>query len=164
MLRGLDYLNVIKITTLTSIDIYFINENKFLVGCRKNNPAKDYLFTPGCRTFKGETIREGLERVALKELGLKIDPDKCKLVGIYDHIYKNNFMNNNFGTHYVNSAFVYLISNDEIKKIRCDDQHEDLFMVDFNDALDPKSKYNDKIHENVKITLRDIIKKNIIQL
>ena len=148
-----EYYDIIKKTTLTSIDIYFIKNNKVLVGKRNNNPAKNFLFTPGCRTFKCEKQMEGLKRVAKKELGLSINPKKCKLIGIYDHIYQNNFRDDKTKTHYVDVAYSYEINNDELNNITLDDQHDNYIMVDINKALE-----NNLIHDYVKITLKDLLK------
>lgn len=152
------YYQIIKDTTLTSIDIYFMKDNKILVGKRNNNPAKDFLFTPGCRTFKGETQTEGLKRVAKKELGLNIDPSKCKLIGVYDHIYQNNFRDELTKTHYVDVAYLYKISDEELNNISLDNQHENFRLVDINETLNNNSELNNLVHDYVKLALIDIKK------
>jgi len=147
------YYQIIKDTTLTSIDIYFIKDNKVLVGKRNNNPAKGYLFTPGCRTFKGEIQTEGLKRVAKKELGIDINPLDCKLIGVYDHIYENNFIDDLTKTHYVDVAYLYNISDKELSSINLDDQHDSFSLIDIDEALE-----NKLVHNYVKLALVDIKK------
>jgi len=147
------YYQIIKDTTLTSIDIYFIKDNKVLVGKRNNNPAKGYLFTPGCRTFKGEIQTEGLKRVAKKELGIDINPLDCKLIGVYDHIYENNFIDDLTKTHYVDVAYLYNISEKELGSINLDDQHDSFSLIDIDEALE-----NKLVHNYVKLALVDIKK------
>ena len=161
MLNPEKYYDIIKHTPLTSIDIFFTNKNKFLVGKRNNNPAKGYLFTPGCRTYKNETLSEGIVRVANTEVGIIIDPNKCKLIGVYDHIYEDNFMDKEIGTHYVNSAYHYNISDEEISKIKTDDQHDIFILVDIDEAIDKNSELHKQIHKYVINTLKDY--KKIIQ-
>ena len=86
-----NYLDIIKMTTLTAIDLVIIHDNKILMGYRNNNPASNCWFVPGCRTRKNETQSQGAQRVAKTELGINIDLSKLKLIGVYDHIYNNNF-------------------------------------------------------------------------
>tara|TARA_B100001057_G_C22230876_1_gene711982 strand:- start:126 stop:428 length:303 start_codon:yes stop_codon:yes gene_type:complete len=93
-----------------------------LIGYRNNNPARNYWFVPGCRTGKNETLSRGAQRVANSELGINIDTSKLKLLGVYDHIYDNNFQNNDFGTHYVVSAYMIILNEKPI--INGDTQHE----------------------------------------
>lgn len=150
MLSVNDYYNVIKQTTLSSVDLFIIKDNKLLVCKRENNPAKGYLFTPGCRTYKNEKLKECAHRVALTELNLEISVDKLMLIGVYDHIYENNFMDNTFGTHYVNTAYLYNLDS-EID-IKLDSQHEEYEWVDLNNVME-----HENIHELVKITFKDII-------
>lgn len=145
MLSKSKYLEVIKETTLTSVDLILINDNKIFLGWRNNQPAKNTWFTPGVRTYKNETQKMGLERVATSELNINIDTNKCKLIGVYDHIYDNNFNNNEFGTHYVVTAYIYKLNNSDKNKIKTDDQHDKIKWLDLNKLLN-----DDKVHQYVK--------------
>jgi|SaaInlStandDraft_7_1057024.scaffolds.fasta_scaffold26928_2 colanic acid biosynthesis protein WcaH len=149
MLSTNDYYNIIKETTLSSVDLFIIKDNKLLVCERENDPAKGYLFTPGCRTYKNETLKECGYRVAKSELNLDIDIDKLILIGVYDHIYENNFIDSTFGTHYVNTAYLYILNSDNTN-ILLDHQHSNFKWV--NDVLN-----HDNIHSLVKTTYKDII-------
>ena len=66
------YFDIIKKTTLTSIDLVIICDNQILLGLRNNNPARNFWFVPGCRTRKNEKINEGIIRVAKTELNLDV--------------------------------------------------------------------------------------------
>ena len=145
MLSKQKYLEIIKETTLTAVDLILINDNKILVGWRNNNPAKNTWFTPGVRTYKNETQMEAVKRVAKSELNLEINIDNVKLLGVYDHIYKNNFQNNDFGTHYVVTAYLCELTKTEKNKIKKDDQHQLIKWIDLNELED----YNN-LHQNVK--------------
>ena len=147
MLSPDEYYNIINITTLSSVDLFIIKDNKLLVCKRENNPAKGYLFTPGCRTYKNELLEDCAYRVALSELNLEIDRNKLILIGVYDHIYENNFRDDKFGTHYVNTAYLYnLDSNIDIK---LDSQH------DYYEWVENVIEH-ENIHNLVKITYKDI--------
>ena len=118
------YYDIIKLTTLTSIDLIFVYNDKVLVGMRNNNPAKATYFVPGCRTGKNELIRDGIMRVSREEVGLDIDPTNTKLLGVFDHVYHNNFKDDTFGTHYIVTA--YLIKLDRDPVLLKDKQHSSL--------------------------------------
>jgi colanic acid biosynthesis protein WcaH len=145
MLKPDKYLKVIETTTLTSIDIVFHHNGKILLGLRNNNPAKGYLFTIGVRTGKLETLDMGIKRVGAEELGIDVDPKKAILLGAYDHIYPNNFRNEDFGTHYVVNAYLLELSNDQINNIKIDSQHSKLEWIPLVEM-----KNHTKIHYLVK--------------
>ena len=119
---------MIKQTQIVSIDLIIKNKNnKYLLGKRKNNPAKGTLFTPGGRVFKNEQMRDGLKRILKDETGI-IKFQQVKFLGVYDHIYDNNFRDNEFGTHYVSHAYIiYLTSQPDLKEM--DDQHTEYYWL-----------------------------------
>ena len=145
------YYDIIKLTTLTSIDLIFIYNNKVLVGLRNNNPAKGTYFVPGCRTGKNELIKDGIIRVAKEEVGLNIDPNNAQLLGVFDHIYNNNFKDDTFGTHYIVSA--YLIKLDVDPVLLKDNQHSCLNWLTFQELKNMES-----VHRYTKNYLPYIIK------
>jgi colanic acid biosynthesis protein WcaH len=101
-----------------------------------------------------ETLQQGFERLVKTELGLdsKIIPfEKTKLVGVYDHIYNNNFKDDVFGTHYVVTCFLYKLDKKVI--ISGDKQHSELKWFKIDDI-----KTNTKVHKNVKNYLPSINK------
>ena len=153
MLSKNDYLKVIEKTTLTAVDLIVYHNKKILFGLRNNNPAKGFLFTMGCRTGKYETLNMGITRVAKSELNIDIDHNKVKLVGVYDHIYDNNFNNQDFGTHYVVSAFLIELTDSQVNNIKSDSQHSKLEWIDIDDIMN-----HDNIHILVKNYLPNIKK------
>ena len=152
MLSKKDYLKVIEKTTLTSVDIIFFYKNKILLGYRNNEPAKNYWFTPGSRTYKMEKIDDAIKRVANNECNIDISNLDYKLVGVYDHIYDNNFDNNNFSTHYIVSA--YLIKLESLPDLKKDSQHSQFMWASIEEI-----KNNSKIHLNVKRYIPDLLNK-----
>ena len=76
MLEPEKYLDIIKHTTLTAVDLILIKDKRILVGLRKNQPAKNMWFAPGVRTFKYESQNDAFKRVAKDELGLELNPLK----------------------------------------------------------------------------------------
>jgi len=153
MLSHKDYYQVIEKTPLTSVDIYFVYKKSIWLGWRANNPGKDHWFTPGCRGYKNEPIKELIKRVAYTECGLTIDPDDCNLIDVYDHIYENNFKDDTFGTHYVNAAYFYKVSDGQVLRMRCDQQHSYFTWMECEEAL-----ADEKVHPFVKKTIKDLVK------
>lgn len=102
-LNDQDFHQLIKNAPLISIDFIVKNkENKVLLGLRENRPAKGYWFVPGGRIQKGETIARAFKRIAANELGIELEVARATLLGIYDHMYDDNFYEDgSFGTHYV---------------------------------------------------------------
>ena len=97
---------LVDIAPLVSIDfIVRNNEDKILLGKRVNKPAKDYFFTLGGRVFKNETINEAKKRLLKDEIGLNIKDFNPKLIGVFEHFYKDSFIDDNIITHYINLAY-----------------------------------------------------------
>ena len=152
MLSEKEYLDVIERTTLTAVDLIFLYNNKILLGYRNNHPAKGFWFTPGGRTGKMEKNEDALIRVAFNECGINLSKEDYQLLGVYDHIYDNNFANNNFGTHYVVSAF--LIELKKLPNLEPDSQHSKFVWEGIDDL-----KLNPDVHQNVKRYIPDINRK-----
>ena len=153
MLSQDQYFDVLRVTPLTSIDLFLFHNNKLWLGKRNNEPAKGTFFTPGCRGYKYESQEKLAKRVAYSELGITIDFNKCKLIGVYDHTYYNNFRDASIGTHYLNCAYIYKATDDDISYIRLDNQHNEYKWLSIEDAISEPS-----VHNHVKITLNDISK------
>ena len=62
--------------------IIYLKEGKLLMGKRINNPAKGFLFVPGGRIFKNEMRKFAFERISKNELGLALNIDHSKFIGI----------------------------------------------------------------------------------
>jgi len=116
--------NIVKLTQLVSVDLLINNNGKYLLGKRRNKPAQGYLFVPGGKVYNNETICDGLKRVAMDEIGLT-DLSDCHPIGLYEHIYEDNYKNNEFGTHYVVCAYE-IKTNTEADFSKFSDQHENI--------------------------------------
>ncbi|MHC4622729.1 MAG: GDP-mannose mannosyl hydrolase [Planctomycetota bacterium] len=116
---------VVRKTPLVSIDLIVRNENgEVLVGFRRNQPAKDYWFVPGGRIFKDERITQAFERIAYDELGIKSAFEDARFLGVFEHLYPNNFTEKQaFSTHYVVLAYEVRINEGTLNLPQ--DQHSE---------------------------------------
>jgi len=93
---------VVANTPLISIDLIVENEEgKVLLGRRKNRPAKGFLFVPGGRIFKNETIKEAFKRITFQELGKEINIVAARFLGVFEHFYDDSVFGEEISTHYV---------------------------------------------------------------
>jgi colanic acid biosynthesis protein WcaH len=120
-----EYADVVKKAPLVSIDLVVKNEGgEILVGLRKNAPAKGYWFVPGGRILKDERIAEAFERIAHDELGIKPAFKDARFLGVFEHLYPNNFTEREeFSTHYVVLAYEIKINKPALNPP--DDQHSE---------------------------------------
>ena len=142
-------LEIIEATPLVSIDLVIRNpSNKVLLGKRNNRPAMGYWFVPGGRIFKNETINQALKRISEVELGQDLSTKAPSLLGAYDHIYEDNFLNvKGINTHYVVLAFVIALQQ-EIE-VKSDEQHTELKWWEVDKLLQDQS-----VHQNTKVYFR----------
>lgn len=138
-------LQVIDATPLVSVDLIIKNhKNQVLLGKRVNRPAKGYWFVPGGRIKKNEKITDALGRISLTEINHDLSTCNSNLLGVYDHIYDDNFMNKKgINTHYVVIAFVIEIENE--LKIKPDDQHSEVKWWSMDNLLEDPG-----VHQNTK--------------
>ncbi len=144
MLEKHKFLEIITNTPLVSIDLIIKNKkNEVLLGYRNNRPAKGFWFVPGGRIRKNETIDEAFERILAAETGMIFQGEK-KLLGVYDHIYNDNFANvPNINTHYVVIGFEIQVNNNVT--IVKDEQHKEYKWIKINEILQ-----SDNVHKNTK--------------
>jgi len=137
------FLRVIEATPLVSIDLLIRSERgEMLLGRRSNRPAKGLWFVPGGRIRKNETIKGALQRISAGELGIKIE--EAKLIGVFDHIYPDNFAGEaGINTHYVVIAFEYQMPAGE--EVRPDVQHSELRWWNVEEVRE-----SGEVHENTK--------------
>ena len=142
-------LKIIEATPLVSIDLVIRNpSNKVLLGKRNNRPAMGYWFVPGGRIFKNETINQALKRISEVELGQDLSTKAPSLLGAYDHIYEDNFLNvKGINTHYVVLAFVIALQQ-EIE-VKSDEQHTELKWWEIDKLLQDQT-----VHQNTKVYFR----------
>ncbi len=102
-LPAAEYLELIARTPLVSIDLIVRDpRDRVLVGLRRNAPAQGYWFVPGGAIRKGETLDHAFARICHGELGQSFARHDAGLLGIYEHLYADNFMGApGIGTHYV---------------------------------------------------------------
>lgn len=139
-------LEIIEATPLVSVDLIIRNPfQKVLLGKRINRPAKGYWFVPGGRILKNETINQALKRISEVEIGLNLLTKAPRLLGAYDHIYDDNFLNiNGINTHYVVLAFTITVQK-EIE-VKPDNQHSDLKWWGIDNLLEEQT-----VHQNTKV-------------
>ena len=102
-----EFLKVVEATPLVSIDLIVRNlKGHILMGKRKNNPARGDWFVPGGRIKKGEYLNKALTRISKDELKVELTRDDVRFIGVFDHIYEENFADiDGISTHYVVLAY-----------------------------------------------------------
>lgn len=145
MLTNTQFLQIIKTTPLVSIDLIIENSaSDILLGKRLNRPALNYWFVPGGRIRKNEKIADAFARIAKAELGLTLSLSDAQLLGAYNHIYDDNYLDEeNINTHYV--ALGYKIKLTDTFNIQADEQHSDLKWWSNCELMN-----SDEVHANTK--------------
>lgn len=106
-----DFIKIIDSTPLVSIDLIVRDlEGNILMGKRINQPAKGNWFVPGGRIKKGEVIDNAITRIGGAELGVKLNRNDGRLIGIFEHFYETNFAGiQGVHTQYVVIAYEYYL-------------------------------------------------------
>ena len=145
MLNDQDFLGVIDATPLVSIDLIIKNaQGQVLLGLRNNKPAQGYWFVPGGRVRKNERLKSTFQRLCRDELVLDIGLTDARLLGAYEHIYEDNFLNSSrVNTHYVVLGYELVLDNGV--EVNLDDQHSDQRWWSLSELL-----ASDKVHDNTK--------------
>ena len=133
-LNNSDFEDVIRKTPMIAIDLCITNNEKILLGKRKNPPARNFYFVPGGRIRKSESINKALTRLIYEETGRKIKKEnKIKLIGIFEHFYDDNFLGNrDFNSHYVVIAYSFPLGIlTDVNPDFSDKQHSENIWVDF---------------------------------
>lgn len=143
-----EWIEVIRNAVLVSFDLLVHDEDgRYLLGYRRNSPAKDTWFTLGSAIRKNETLDNGFSRCIQDELGFKYDVDrKSTYHGIYEHIYEDNFLNKEFGTHYIVIAHKFQLPHEVVVKNLPVDQHSNYCWMKDSEILS-----SSLVHENVKL-------------
>jgi colanic acid biosynthesis protein WcaH len=144
-----DFGRVVRLTPLVSIDLIVRGpEGRVLLGRRKNEPARGYLFVPGGRISKNETRAAAFRRLTREELGVERRLEEARLLGTYDHIYPTNRLRlPGFGTHYVVLGYEILLPLDLMSLPLV--QHGEYFWMTDAEAL-----ASPEVHDNTKAYLR----------
>lgn len=141
--------DVVQHTTISSIDLIIVHKDEVLLGKRNNNPAKGYWFNPGGKVFKLETQQKAIDRILRNECNMKVD--NYQLVGVYDHIYNNNFKDDKTKTHYISTCYKIIL--DKKPFVEPDNQHSVFNFVKMTAALDQED-----VHPYVKTFIHDVLK------
>jgi colanic acid biosynthesis protein WcaH len=126
-----DFTSLCKLSHLVAIDLLIYYDNKLLLGLRKNVPAKDTYFVPGGRVHKMENLNNAIQRISNFELGISLDINKIKKLGIYEHIYDNSFVDINNPTHYIVFPISYQLNEEEFNLIT----NNKIFFIQHNKFL-----------------------------
>lgn len=113
-----DFTQVIASTPLVSIDLVVKNpQGQFLLGWRKNRPARNFWFVPGGRIQKNERLEDAFLRLTEGELGQRIAMSDARWKGLYEHFYDDFVFSDEtdeqVSTHYVVLAFEVTLESDD---------------------------------------------------
>lgn len=140
-----EFLSAVMNVPLVSVDLILrASDNRILLGQRRNRPAQGFWFVPGGRILKDERLADALVRVVRRELGAMVPVEGWRNMGIYEHLYSDNFAGaDGISTHYV--VLPHRLDLDSEVALESDDQHEALrwFSVDelmAHDAVHPYTK------------------------
>lgn len=119
-LNQTDFTQVIANTPLVSIDLVVKNsQGQFLLGWRKNRPAKNFWFVPGGRIQKNERLDDAFLRLTEAELGQRIAMKDAQWKGLYEHFYDDFVFSDEtdeqVSTHYVVLAFEVTLDSDDLE-------------------------------------------------
>jgi colanic acid biosynthesis protein WcaH len=151
MLTRMDFLDVVRLTPLVSIDLIVSDaDGHVLVGRRRNRPARGTWFVPGGRIHKDETLDSAFTRIADAELGIaNLARSEARFEGVFEHHYSENFADEpDVSTHYVVLAYALsLVST--APQVGRPDQHSGYLWLAPAELL-----ARDDVHENSKAYFR----------
>jgi colanic acid biosynthesis protein WcaH len=130
-----DYHTATRLTQIVSVDLVVRGNQQILVGRRSNKPAQGTWFVPGGRVYKGERIREAIARISKDELGFVMDPSNLEFLGVYEHVYPDNFRDDTHGTHYVVMAFTGVVDQKNVDPEVFASQHKEMRWMGRDDLL-----------------------------
>ena len=104
------------------------------MGERINEPARGFLFVPGGRIYKNESLEKAFERICFEEIGIILKHSDSKLLGIYEHFFDNSLWENSeINSHYIILAYVINITN--YSKINLSKQHKSFNWISKLDTM-----------------------------
>lgn len=115
MLDHETFKTIVDKTPLISIDLVVRNySGRVLLGQRLNRPAQGFWFVPGGRILKDETVAQAFNRLTLNELGLALDIQNARYLGLYEHFYPDSIFTDevaviSVSTHYIVNGFEVLL-------------------------------------------------------
>jgi colanic acid biosynthesis protein WcaH len=101
-----DFLKVVEHAPLVAVDLVIrAPDNSFLLGLRKNAPAKGTWYFPGGRIFKDERIEQAFKRIAFTECYFAAH-GSGKLLSVNEYFFQDNFAGKpGVSTHYVTLVY-----------------------------------------------------------
>lgn len=150
MLSPTEFLDVVRLTPLISIDLIVVDASgRVLLGHRRNRPARGTWCVPGGRIRKGERLDDAFARVVETELGVAgVQRSAARFGGVFEHLYDDNFVaENGIGTHYV--VLAYTLELDSNAPVGRFDQHSRYAWLTPEELL-----ARDDVHENTKMYFR----------
>ena len=84
----IEYKSILSSIPILCVDLLIINNGKFLLLKRENEPAKGEYWFPGGRLLKFETIRDASLRKAREEVNLECDFKN--IISVEETIFKKN--------------------------------------------------------------------------
>jgi colanic acid biosynthesis protein WcaH len=106
---------IVDKTPLISIDLVVRNPaGEVLIGQRLNSPAQGFWFVPGGRILKDESLAVAFKRLTLNELGIAIDINEARYLGLYEHFYPESIFTGvdscvTVSIHYVVNGFEIIL-------------------------------------------------------
>src|SRR5258708_32802225 len=146
MLSVPDFLDVVRLTPLVSIDLIVSDHaGRVLVGRRRNRPALGTWFVPGGRIRKNESLDTAFTRIVDEDLGVAcVERSAARFGGLFEHMYGDNFAGEDkITTHYVVLAYALALQN--TISVGRFDQHSQYAWIPPEELL----TRND-VHENTK--------------
>lgn len=150
----------INLLPLVSIDFCILNDKKEMLFVERNcRPAKGFLFTPGGRILKNESLINASRRITREEIGLELNFDEMAFMGIYDHFYEDSAFDKEISTHYVNIPHLVELDREETNSIKVkhghNQQHGGFEWLELQAAID-----SNRVHEYSKVYAEYVLKKN----
>lgn len=131
-------------------------DRKVLLGWRKEEPAKGTLYTIGGGIIAGETFEEAASRVAKRELGIDVYPNRIECAGYVSQVWATSPIGKH-GCHGITWVMYCNITQQEMDDIKIvDNSHSKLEWVDPFVVLEDVD--DKKYHPILKKYLRDIFK------
>jgi colanic acid biosynthesis protein WcaH len=159
-----DFSVALNLLPLISIDFCILNHEKEMLFVERNcRPAQGFLFTPGGRIFKNESLANASKRISKEEIGFELGLDEMIFIGIYDHFYEDSAYDKNISTHYVNMPHLIHLDKKKTDSIKVkyghNQQHGGFEWFKLEKAIDSK-----RIHDYSKIYAEYILKKTLNKL
>lgn len=142
---------IIDKTPLISIDLVVRDvTGRVLLGQRLNRPAKGFWFVPGGRILKDESLANAFKRLTFEELGIELEIENAKYLGLYEHFYEDSIYTDEeksiaVTTHYVVNGFEVSLPVTQSKGQMPCSQHDDYHWFSIEELMASK-----EVHQHSK--------------